>query len=102
MRPPPCACIALISLAQVVAIVLIAVAAVARDEAVIATVAILGGVLAVGVLLMMLSLLGAFAVWKQKRVLVFIVCSPADATHARLYSHALHVCSTWSDYSCCL
>ncbi len=86
MRAPPCACVALISLAQVVGIILIAVAAVARDEAVIATVAILGGVLAVGVLLILLSLLGAFAVWKQKRVLVFIVCPPADATLARLDS----------------
>ena len=54
-------------------IIIIAVAAVAKGEAYIATVGILAGIITVGVFLMILSIVGAFATWKKKRAALFAV-----------------------------
>ena len=56
------------------AIIIIAVAGVYRSNATINSVPIIGGIVAMGVLLMILSLLGFFAAISKKRGLIFAVC----------------------------
>jgi hypothetical protein len=58
---------------EVVAIILMAVAGVARSESVVTTVSVVGGIIAAGVFLFIIAALGIIAVYKQKRGLIFIV-----------------------------
>ena len=49
-------------------------AAAAKGASYVTTIAILGGIIAVGVFLLLLSILGVIAAYKNKRGLVFLVC----------------------------
>jgi tetraspanin-13/31 len=55
----------------IVAIIIIAVAGVAKGQAYISTIGIIGGIIAVGVFLLIISILGAFGAWKKKRGVIF-------------------------------
>ncbi len=68
---------------QVVGLIVIGVAAVARTDPALTTVSILGGIIAIGVFILILSLLGVLTVYKRIRgllVLVIICTSPLSHT----------------------
>ncbi len=58
---------------QAIAIVLIVVGAVARSESLVATVSVVGGIIAVGVGLFGVAAFGLWATYRRKRGLIFIV-----------------------------
>ena len=58
---------------QVIAIILIAVAAVAKGKSYITTIGILGGIVFTGVFLLMTTILGVIGTWQHKKSFLLIV-----------------------------